>query len=419
MLNKKGLFTILLGFVGICLQAQVKVSSPSGNLEVSVSANGNVNYSVALDGKSIFQENTLSLDLGDQVLGKDARLRDSSIKKVDETINPVVPLKYGTVRNYYNELTLKYRRYNIQFRVYDEGFAYRFVTSFNDSIEVKKEDAMFYPSGEYTAHLQQTGSFKTAYEHPYTHVSTSDFGESQKMAVLPVLLESEDTKILISESALENYPAMFINVDKPGRLSAVFPHDPLQFGPDGDRSLKITKEAAYIAKVDGKRDLPWRYFLITHEDKDIIENTLTVKLATQNVLKNTSWIKPGQVSWEWWNGASPYHVDFEAGFNEDTYKYFIDFASGFDIPYIIMDEGWAQSTTDPYTPNPTIDLFELIEYALLLLNSHILSGSFPNIVYLPLIFPFSTDSKTKLFVSFKKLFINLSIINLFLNFSEK
>ena len=43
--------------------------------------------------------------------------------------------------------------------------------------------------------------------------------------------------------------------------------------------------------------------------------------------------------------------------------------------------------------------FELIEYALLLLNSHILSGSFPNIVYLPLIFPFSTDSNTKLFLS--------------------
>ena len=46
-----------------------------------------------------------------------------------------------------------------------------------------------------------------------------------------------------------------------------------------------------------------------------------------------------------------------------------------------------------------------IKYELLLLNSQILSGFLPNIVYLPLIFPFSTDSKIKLFFSSKKLLI--------------
>ena len=54
-------------------------------------------------------------------------------------------------------------------------------------------------------------------------------------------------------------------------------------------------------------------------------------------------------------------------------------------------------------------LFLLIVYELLLLNSQILSGSFPNIVYLPLIVPFSTDSKIKLFFSFKKLLIRFKI----------
>lgn len=361
----KNKITYIFGLF-LCITAvqaqQTKVSSPDGSLVVEVEAEGDVSYSVALNGKSIFLDNTLSLDLGKDVLGKDAKLKSSSVKSVTETIEPVVPMKYSEIENSYNQLTLKYRKYDIQFRVYDEGFAYRFVTNTRDSLEVKNEEAVFNPSGEYTAHLQQTGSFKTAYEHPYTHVRTSDFGESQKMAVLPVLLESDDTKILISESDLEKYPAMFLNVNTPEQLSAIFPKDPIAFGPDGDRSLKLTERADYIAKVDGKRSFPWRYFLITNDEKDILENTLTVKLATQNVLDNTSWIKPGQVSWEWWNGASPYGVDFKAGFNEDTYKYFIDFASDFGIPYIIMDEGWAKSTTDPYTPNPTIDLFELIAY---------------------------------------------------------
>ena len=51
-----------------------------------------------------------------------------------------------------------------------------------------------------------------------------------------------------------------------------------------------------------------------------------------------------------------------AGFNTATYKYFIDFAARFGIPYIIMDEGWAEDTRDPYTPNPEVDLHELIRY---------------------------------------------------------
>ena len=83
-----------------------------------------------------------------------------------------------------------------------------------------------------------------------------------------------------------------------------------------------------------------------------------------NQLKETDWIKPGLTSWEWWNGAIPYgpDVNFVSGCNLETYKYFIDFASRYNVPYILMDEGWAKSTRDPFTPNPDVDLHELISY---------------------------------------------------------
>ena len=42
-------------------------------------------------------------------------------------------------------------------------------------------------------------------------------------------------------------------------MFSVFPKVPLEFGDDGDRSLKILKEANYIAKTNGKRSFPWRY----------------------------------------------------------------------------------------------------------------------------------------------------------------
>ena len=87
-------------------------------------------------------------------------------------------------------------------------------------------------------------------------------------------------------------------------------------------------------------------------------------LSSPCEIRDCSWIRPGKVSWEWWNGASVYgpDVDFESGFNLETYKYFIDFASKYGIEYLLMDEGWALNTRDPYTPNPKVDVHEIIRY---------------------------------------------------------
>ena len=217
----------------------------------------------------------------------------------------------------------------------------------------------------YLLHVQQPGGFKTAYEEEYRHIQSNEWKTSDPMILLPVLIDTQkEYKILISESDLTDYPALFFKSNGDNSMSSIFPKVPLEFGEDGDRSLKIEKEASYIARTNGKRSFPWRYFVISTNDEQLIENTMTYQLAQKNVLKDTSWIKPGLASWEWWNGATPYgaDVDFVAGCNLDTYKYFIDFAAHYGIPYIIMDEGWAMSTRDPYTPNPTVDVHELIRY---------------------------------------------------------
>ena len=229
---------------------------------------------------------------------------------------------------------------------------------------MNEEFAINFPS-DYLLHLQQPGGFHTAYEEPYTHVQSNAWKPEERIAVLPVLVDTQkDYKILISESDLADYPCMFLKGTGTNGAISVFPKAPLAFAENSDRSVKITQEADYIAKTKGTRNYPWRYFVISKNDKQLIENTMTYKLAEKNQLQDVSWIKPGQVSWEWWNDASPYgpDVNFVSGYNLDTYKYYIDFASKFGIPYIIMDEGWAKSTRDPYTPNPKVDLHELIRY---------------------------------------------------------
>ena len=355
---------VSLLFLNTLTAQTYKVVAPNGDLELFISIDDGISYSVKKDGITVLENNTLALAISGRILGENPKVKRTKRTRATVETQPTVPLKFSDINYTYKGIRIDFRGdYSVEFRVFDEGVAYRFITDLEGPIEVKAEDFTVNLAEAFTAHLQQTPSFKTSYEYPYSHIKTSEFKAGSFKSTLPVLLESDAIKVLISESDLTNYPAMFLNTEIPNQLSGEFPRYPLEFGDDGDRSVKILKKADYIAKTSGKRSFPWRYFLITADDADILTNTLTTQLAQPNALGDLAWLKPGQVSWEWWNGASPYHVDFKAGFNEDTYKYFIDFASTFEIPYIIMDEGWAKSTTDPYTPNPDIDLFALIAYA--------------------------------------------------------
>ena len=364
---KRHLSLLMILCWGILLHAQTEseLSSPNGEIKVTLNITDKIYYSIAYDGDVLLKDNSLQLALKDEVLGQNPRLRRRKYVSVDEQLTPVMPLKFSTVTNQYNQLTLTFKNYSVEFRAYDDGVAYRFVTSRKGEVEVLGEEfAVNFPD-DYLLHLQQPGGFKTSYEEPYTHVSSNEWKPSDKMSVLPVLIDTrKQYKILISESDLTDYPCMFLKGTGDNGIVSTFPKAPLAFGEDGDRSLKITQEADYNAKTSGARNYPWRYFVLTKDDRQLLENTMTYKLAGKNQLQDVSWIKPGQVSWEWWNDASPYgpDVNFVSGYNLETYKYYIDFASKFGIPYIIMDEGWAKSTRDPYTPNPKVDLHELIRY---------------------------------------------------------
>lgn len=361
----KKLSFLLLSFCTIlCMYGQKahELQSPDGNLRIVINLSDKIQYDVMYRNDILLQQCALRLEVGNQQLGSNPKLTKVSRKSINESLTPVIPLKYSIVSNTYNQLLLKFKGdYSIEFRAFNDGVAYRFITDKKGIIDVNSETLQINFPENYLLHVQQPGGFKTAYEEEYRHIQSNEWKTSDPMILLPVLIDTrKEYKILISESDLTDYPALFFKSNGNNSMSSIFPKVPLEFGEDGDRSLKIEKEASYIARTNGKRSFPWRYFVISTNDEQLIENTMTYQLAQKNVLKDTSWIKPGLASWEWWNGATPYgaDVDFVAGCNLDTYKYFIDFAAHYGIPYIIMDEGWAMSTRDPYTPNPTVDVHE-------------------------------------------------------------
>ena len=76
-------------------------------------------------------------------------------------------------------------------------------------------------------------------------------------------------------------------------------------------------------------------------DAELAASDIVFRLGKPLRIADTSWIKPGKVAWDWWNAWNLYGVDFRAGINNETYKYYIDFAAENGIEYVILDEGWA------------------------------------------------------------------------------
>ncbi|WP_214071709.1 glycoside hydrolase family 97 protein [Mucilaginibacter sp. dw_454] len=368
-LNKFVCCISLLLIATIQLHAEgkpINLVSPNGEIKVAITIGDKIYYSVSGQGKELLSKNHLAMSLRDGVLGENPKLVNTKKGKGDEVIKPYLPIKFSTVHSVYNWVLLTFKGdYAVEFRAFDDGIAYRFVTTKKGDVEVLNEDFGINFPADYLLHVQQPPGFKSAYEEAYTHISSADWKPTDKMANLPFLIDTKQNyKILISETDLSDYPGMFLKSTGDNGAVGTFPKTPLEFGFDGDRSQKILKSADYIAKTKGTRNFPWRYFVITSNDKQILENTMNLKLAPKSVIGDPTWVVPGQASWEWWNDAAPYgpDVNFVSGYNLATYKYYIDFASKYGIKYIVMDEGWAKTIEDPYTPNPDVDVKELIRY---------------------------------------------------------
>ena len=350
--------------VPMAVNADDKIFSPDKSIVVDLrTGKGNFGWSVTKNGKKVYTINDIRLIVDGKTLAGDAAVKSVKQKSVSETIKPVVPLKFSTIESKYTEAVLNFGSCKVEMRVMDNAVAYRFVTNMKGEVLVDNEHFTIVPESGFTAHYQQCRSFNTAYEERYQHGEADKWIMENRLATLPMLLSGEqDTQLLIGESDVDDYPRLFLKGNRKG-ISAALPGAPISWEPWGDRGEIITEEGYYIAKTQGKRTFPWRFVVIT-DSKGIIEQTVPVQLARRPVLEDTSWIKPGQVSWEWWNGAIPYgpEVTFRAGNNYDTYAYFVDFAAKYGVEYILLDEGWAKDTRDPYTAKPDMHLDKLIAY---------------------------------------------------------
>lgn len=268
------------------------------------------------------------------------------------------------VRNHYNYLLMQMAgNYAVEFRVFDDGAAYRFITDMKGAVDVTGEEFEINFPEDYCAQLGYAHAFSSSYESVYKAYRTRDYGTDDIMAYLPALLETPaGTKILISEADLKDYPCMFLKSNGHNGMRGLFPNCPSKLEDLDDYKYNILEEAPYIAHTSGKRAFPWRFFVIAREDRTLLETEMVYRLSSPCELDDYSWVTPGKSSWEWWN-PGVYGVNFQVGANTETYKYYIDFAAEFGLEYALLDGAWLTSASDPWTPNPSLDLKEVIGYA--------------------------------------------------------
>ena len=357
-------------------QKGIELKDPSGKIQLNVMLGNTVTYSVSHGEDVIIETSPVSMTLTDgTVFGKEPRLKKKKYRSENQMIYPPIYRKQS-IKDHFNELTLEFKGgYSLVFRAYEDGVAYRFISDLKKPFMVESEQAVFNlpnnpkvfaatPKGRKIDGVEN--QYHSSFQNTYRHVELSKWDKS-RLAFLPVLSESENgKKVCITEADLLNYPGMFLKVssDNKGFYGefAAYPKD-ISVEVRGLKGMVKTREP-YIAKVEGRTVFPWRVMVISEKDTDLLCSDMVYKLATPAAEADYSWIKPGKVAWDWWNDWNLYGVDFRAGVNTETYKYYIDFASKFGIEYVILDEGWAVAgPADLFQIVPEIDMEELIRYA--------------------------------------------------------
>lgn len=342
--------------------------SPDKKTQIRVAVNKTITWSVLRSKELLIKPSPMSMTLGNgNTLGLAPTVLKASTNSVKQSITAVIPVRNKIIAEVYNELKIVFKGgYAVEFRAYDDGVAYRFVTTLGTvPVEINQEEVAFNFNEDCEIYLPKENNkeLQSHYEGDFKAMKLSEIANTQYGYLPLYVATSAGTKMVITEADIHDYANLFLYGTGGNSLTGSFPKVILEATPKGDRGEVITKKADYHAKTSGDRSYPWRTIIISDNDKGLLENELVYKLAQPNVLKDTEWIKPGKVAWDWWNDNNIYGVNFKSGLNTDTYKYYVDFAAEYGLEYIILDEGWSRTTTDLLTANPQLNLEELIKYA--------------------------------------------------------
>jgi len=344
------------------------VSSPSGALKVdiTISPEGRVGYTVSREGKPVIAESRLGFLFTDAPeMLRNFVFAGQSSRSFDETWEQPWG-EYRTIRNRYNEMTVSFdeknwdkRRMTVVFRVYDDGIGFRYqlpqqaklshaniadeLTEFNIA---EPGDAWWDPAFEWNRE-----------EYLYNRTPIEQIGTAQTPLTVRT---ASGLHLSFHEAALVDYSAMDLRRVGGRTLKAVL--TPSSTGPKVSRDTPLAT--------------PWRVIMIAPDAPSLYRSAqIILNLNEPNKIGNVSWFKPMKYVGIWWDmhldrktwNSGPKH-----GATTEYTKRMIDFAAKNGFGGVLVEgwnKGWdsdwfgqgdAFSFTEAY---PDFDIAELARYA--------------------------------------------------------
>ncbi len=265
-----------------------------------------------------------------------------------------------------------------------QGLAYRWESCFKGCVRLTEEKfevetplvtEFLYA---YHNHPHREDPFQNSWESIH-HLSGWEGITDERLIYLPMTCLTPKGAIAITETELRNAPGLNLQkVKGKKRFCALQAPAPAETDASNRRYAFVTKRHNYLVETQGERLYPWRVFMFGETPAALYDNDLPYVLSVP-AEGDFSWVKTGRVAWDWWNAWGLEGVSFTPGVNTQTYKYFIDFAEAFHIPYVILDEGWA-CDLDITRIVPEIDLPEILRYAAAHHVRIILWSSWPQLI---------------------------------------
>ena len=361
---RQTLLVIILFSSALLFAKDYKLSSPDGRLKITITDNGGLQWKITHEDTEVLSPSPIGIS------NHNMKVKKAVTASINQTI-PTPFYKKASITDRCNQLTLKGQLFDVEFRAYDIGAACRLVYNGKKPLEVNGEATRFVFPDDYQAFVPYVNDNRSGDRYCYSFESYYDeqrlsamYSDSLAITPLAVCLPG-GKKAVIMETGVDNYPGMFLKKGAGNTLVTEFAPVPLKSEVGGFDRLNLipTERAKYTARLESQQALPWRIVLVTDNDAQLLTTDIGQLLAPALRLKDTSWIKPGKVAWDWWNNWNLTGVPFRAGINTDTYRYYIDFAKKHNIEYVIIDEGWSGKENLMADLNADINVPAVIEYA--------------------------------------------------------
>ena len=340
------LLAAVITLPGAARADEFRVSSPNGKITATVTLDeGQLSYTVHKDGRLLVAPSPLGLKTTNVDLTQGLNLVSSDTAVIDDPYTLPVG-KQSQYRDHCHMLSVVTERSSlrqtVQFRLYDDGFAFRYVIPKSRSLSrvVLTEEASRIRMANFSNSLacKFIGNIQSPnypYEGHYDLYTTWSalLQAGDRRFNAPTLASDGQDYLLLSEADNRGiFCSSFVKAEnRKGEFSFAWTGEVKDYAEDKKQSV-ICALPAYT---------PWR-MVVAGDLATVFETTMTENLCPPTVIDDMSWIKPGVSAW-YWGGSDGNKTDIQkvyGGIREGEYDY-ADFAAEMGWPYTLIDGGWS------------------------------------------------------------------------------